>query len=221
MRDQEYYLDSLIRCYDEGVSPGGYISYNCMWELAKHSSDEVRIWLARALVNYEDAGVAVPLLCHLSRDPDPLVRVEAVDSMSCFPCRCSFDALCDAFCDEEDLVRAYAALGVADVGNVVSPVDASELLAQYARTEKSKRVLVDIYVGMYLLGKTEALNNVFELFDVPDYHVKCAVLNSLEEIVDENSLSIIRRFMQSIDKTILDKAVVDSILRVEARINNP
>lgn len=220
MRNEEYYLDLLIRCYDEGVSPVGYISCACMWELAKHASEEVRIWLARALVNYEDADVAVSLLCHLSRDSDSLVRVEAVDSLSCFPSSCSFDALCDAFCDKEDLVRAYAALGVADVGKVVSPVEASKLLAQHARTEKSKRVLVDIYVGMYLLGKTDALNSVFELFNVPDYHVKCAVLNSLEEIVDENSLSIIRRFMQGIDRTILDKAVVDAILRAEARIKD-
>jgi HEAT repeat protein len=218
MRKQEYYLELLIRCFDEEVSPASYFSLECMGELARSGSEEIRIWLARALVNHEVSEDVVTMLYYLSQDLDPLVRCEAVDSLSAFPCHSSFNALCEALQDDDEMVRAYAAFGLAFVGKTYDPTKALRILTDAVEQEKSKYVLVDIFAGMYMLGRKEMLVNVIEAFGDPDYHIKCSVLRSLEETANGDDLPVIRRFIQGLDKECLPPAVVGPLLEVEKRL---
>lgn len=211
-------LNLLIQSYNVGQSPTSYLSTECISSIVTCDSDDIRQWLAKALINHKSNSFAVPLLCQLAQDSQSYVRVEAVDTLGSFICQESFNALCLAVNDDDELVRTYAAFGIAAVGKEIAPTKALYLLNQVALLEESRRVLVDVYGGMHLLGQHDALQKLFELFQVDDYHVQCAVIHFLEDIINNDNRDEIAHFINSLNISSYVYAVIDAILQIKQKI---
>ena len=204
----EYILEQLYKCYDLGQSPSNYFDYGQINNLASSRNEDIRSSLAKALVNHKVIDDAVKWLSQLAKDSDALVRVEAVDSLRTFVCRQSFDALCQATVDSDALVRGYAAYGVAIIGKEISFDEAKIILLSMVACENNPRVLVDIYEGLYVLGETTALKDLFSLIHIDDYLVQCAVIHACEEIANDRNKQIILSFLSR--DIPFDNAVVKS-----------
>lgn len=211
-------LELLTQSYDECKPPEDYFNKECLDALVSNESIDIRIWLAKALVYGKNCEYAVEMLHELSQDKDASVRVEAIDSLSNFVCRTSFEVFCNTINDQNTLVRAYSAFGVALVGMHVSRPEALSILHRIAETERNRRVLVDIYEGLYILGDVEKLNKLLELFYSSDYHIQCAVLHALIEILSCENLGEIRKFIDSLDPSIHELAVNDTIQQLKTSI---
>ena len=197
----------LIYCFNEGLSPTNIIDWKRLLELADSDSLEVRVCLAKALVNQPVDTNTVELLVKLTKDPSPNVRVEAVDTLGAFPTKASYDRLCVCLNDSNQLVRAYASFGVAVVGKEISPQSALKVLQEKEYAESNKRVMVNIYEGLYILGSADALRKLIELFNSEDYRVKCAVLHAMCEILNPENKTSICDFLQSFDLSAFPVAV--------------
>lgn len=213
-------LDLLIQSYNAGQSPTFFLSTKLISSIVACDSDDIRQWLAKALINHNSNCFAVPLLCQLARDSQSFVRIEAVDTLGSFVCQESFNALCLAVNDDDELVRAYAAFGIAAVGKQIAPTKALCLLNQIALSEKSRRVLVDVYGGMYLLGQDDALQKLFELFQADDYLVQCAVVHFLEDIMNNDNRDEIEYFINNLNVFSYAYSVVDAILQIKQKIGS-
>lgn len=211
-------LDLLIHSYNAGQSPSSYLSTQVISSIITCDSDDIRQWLAKALINHNSNSFAVPLLCKLAQDSQSFVRIEAVDTLSSFICQESFNALCLAVNDNDELVRAYAAYGIAAVGKEIAPTNALYLLNQAASSEENCRVLVDIYGGMHLLGQEDALQKLFKLFQVDDYLVQCAVIHLFEDIVNNHNRDEIAHFINNLNISNYAYSVVDAILQLKQKI---
>ena len=124
--------------------------------------------------------------------------MEAVDVLGAFSGERSFETLCRAMEDPDELVRAYAAFGVAAVGKAVSPQKAKEVLDRAAEGEQSGIALSGIYEGQFLLGDAAALDRLTALFGPGDYHVRCLVLRALGEVMDGQSRPRIKAFLDTL-----------------------
>ena len=142
----------LIYCFNEGLSPTNIIDWKRLLELADSDSLEVRVCLAKALVNQPVDSNTVELLVKLTKDPSPNVRVEAVDTLGAFPTKASYDRLCVCLNDSDQLVRAYASFGVAVVGKEISPQSALKVLQE---KENNVRIYIDVLCEQIpTIGKT-------------------------------------------------------------------
>lgn len=214
MGDVDQILDILMKSYNEAKPLSESLNDEMINSLSDSDSAETRAWLARALAHQNSDAQTVALLCKLSQDIAASVRVEAVDSLSGFATQECFDILCQASVDEDELVRAYAAFGIAYVGKKIYPDRALQTLLDMAQKEKSERVFVDIYEGLYILGRNEMLEELFKLYNSSDYRVQCATLNVLDELVYPENVSTIYKFVSILDTSICVPAVICAIERL-------
>lgn len=217
MEDATHILDILMKSYDEATPLSESLNVEMINSLSNSDSSEIRAWLARALVYHNSDSQAVALLCKLSQDIASSVRVEAIDSLSGFTTQESFDTLCQASEDEDELVRAYAAFGIAYIGRKLHPDRALQTLLDMSQNEKSERVFVDIYEGLYILGKNEMLEKLMSLYNSSDYRVQCATLNVLEELVYPQNVRTIYNFVSTLDASTCVPAVASAIRRLYQR----
>lgn len=217
MLDEEQMLDVLIQSYADGTSLCATLDSGIIDSMCDSNSIDIRIWLARALAYHSSETQAIALLRKLSKDAASCVRVEAVDSLSGFVNQESFDILCNASRDEDELVRAYSAFGIALLGSVISPEKALKTLLKMIQNESNNRTLVNIYEGLYILGQKEKLGELICLFDSPDYRIQCAVLHALEELLCAENIDAIRQFINGLDKTAYVHAVVDTLKQLDSK----
>lgn len=208
-------IDVLMQAYSDNQSLHNHFSNSELQGLSEHDSEDIRIWLAKALVNH-DGDDDVKFLVSLSRDKDPLVRLEVADSLSTYVNRDSFSTLLALMNDSDDLVRAYAAFGVALVGRTIAQQTAQQTLLNVASVETNKRVLVDVYEGLYLLGLEAYLQKLFGLFESKDYHTQIAVLHALEEIANDENNQAIAQFVWNLETTNRVRSVAEAIKQVRA-----
>lgn len=208
-------VDLLYSHYMRGTRISKTMNDEEIAQLLNSPNDEVRGQLAKLLVREAPSSYAVGLLCQLAQDDDATVRVEAIDSLSGFPCQESYCMLCHALEDEDELVRAYAAFGVASVGRHIAYNDARQALAKALTGGQTDRVLVNIHEGLYMLGMDSELEVLMELFDNDDYHIQCSVLHALNEIANAHNWSKINWFVEHIDVSTLPLAVLDAVDQVK------
>ena len=185
-----------------------------------HNKDaDVRAWVAKALAFNPYNEGTIDFLCQLATDNDPDVRVEAIDTISAFPHIKAYSVLQNALTDSDVLVRAYAAFGVAHVGQIISTTDARSRLQILSQTEKNERVMVSVYEGLYILGMESMLQKLCALFFSPDYHVQCCVIHALEEIVNSSNNAQITAFFNSIDFSTYPIAVSEAAKSLKAELS--
>lgn len=211
--------DKLMKCIHEGKALSEIMSDESIENLPENKDADVRIDAARALANNTFNSVTVDTLCRLAKDEDSLVRIEAVDSLCAFSCPVSFEIMQSALLDPECLVRAYAAYGVAVVGKNIRPDYAKEILLLAEAKETEPRTQVGIYEGLYILGQENALDKLMGLFYLDDYRLQCAVLNALDEVMNDQNRNSIHGFLSSIYSSIHSVAVLDTLERVNRSYN--
>ncbi len=142
-----------------------------------------RCALARRLAS-EDTDQARQTLLLLAQDPDALVRTEAYDSLGSFPCAEVAQLLKDAIGQEPDeLARFYAILSWSDVAQ--GQDEALEFLDTLSG--KSAYDRVGIACARLTFGDETGLDGLLGLLNHEDYHIRCCVLKSLEEFLDEEN----------------------------------
>lgn len=191
-------LDILNRAFESGQSPFRFLSREAVWQLVSSEDEDIRIQLAKALAFADPSDNAAPVLCCLLEDLSCFVRVEAADSLSAFPNPISFEALCGAFSDRDELVRAYAIFGAAMVGSRIDPEKAVAVLREADVPNESDRVRVSLYGGLYALGQQAYWQQLVSLLDAEDYLVRCAVLNTFGSIVNTDNADKIHSVLENL-----------------------
>ena len=185
----------LWECFQKHVSPAKYCSLAFLTYLAENPDEELRCMLAKSLAWDEDRKL-IPVLSKLAADREPLVRVEAVDSLSSYCCEESYRILLRTVADNDPLVRAYSVWGLASVAGDTFREETVTLLNRLLESESEGRIQVDIYSALYILGERSALQCLLCLFDSSDYHTQCALLNTLPDIVNEENRRVLKSFLE-------------------------
>lgn len=213
-------LKKLGSCIDLEISPTQLLSKSDIRSAALSQDYEVRWLLAKTLIFESNQSFAIDTLCILAEDNEMIVRAEAIDTLSSFCDARSFSVLCTALCDESEVVRLYAAIGVGIVGEKLSYGSAVDRLVSAQAQEKSSISLVGIYEGLYILGHHESLVQLFVLFQEEDYHVKCAVLHALDELINTKNYDKIFCFIHGLDTTELPVSVIDTLTQVKQSVQS-
>lgn len=188
-------------------------------ELSRSESAELQCWVAKALSIDNESRVGCAILCAMSNDSDPMVRVEAVDSLSNYVSHESYRCLCISAADPDDLVRAYAAYGVAVVGQHVEPNNAQRILHEMFAHEKCDRVRVGILEALYILGEVRYLPEMLQLYENDDYLVRCSVIYALDEIADNNNYEALVSFLRNVDFSDEFPAVISAIEQLQETLD--
>jgi len=166
-------------------------------QLVAHRSPLVRCDAASYMAEHVDDENHI-LLLQLLSDRNVLVRVEAADSLSEYPCRKTFDALAAVLNAEKYyLLKGFAALSLGRVGVEVDAVSAQRLLTEALEGEKRIFVKLCCYESLYLLGCANMLERIISLYGSSSYRNRCAVIESLGELLDRSNSERIREFLLS------------------------
>ena len=205
------YYDIAKNAYLSKISLFSILSTEEVYRISQSENPEIRCWVAKALSLDDDNAIACSILCFLSNDDDFLVRIEAVDSLSNFIHHQAYQCLLSAASDSDELVRAYAAYGIACVGKYVAYSDARSFLNKMLEYEKKARVRVGVLEALYILGEQTRLLELLDLFESDNYLVRCSVIHALCDIANCSNCKIITSFVENIDLEVESAAVKSAI----------
>jgi HEAT repeat protein len=121
--------------------------------------------------------VAFELVRYL-RDPVELVRVVTAEAVGRIRNTNVLDELEKSLSDSSSLVRSYVADAIGGLGLEKSV----KSLEKYLEKENSEEAKVGFYRALYSLGKKEYISELLNLLNSDDYHVRCAVASSIQEM---------------------------------------
>lgn len=209
--DNREIITRIETFYAAEKSLSEHLSHEEIRSIAQNCDSEVRGLLAKALVHDNDHTISVECLLFLAEDNDDYVRIEAVDSLSAHPCQKSFNQFINSLSDPNELVRAYAALGLAIVGKTCAVDGTIKQLQIALNKENNPFTLAGIYEGLYILGLGDALHKLLDLFHADDYRIQCFVLHSLCEVINSQNKAIIQRFISTLNLDSYSLAVIDTL----------
>ena len=209
-RKQKYDLLEKLTCKNNDTLSEA--EKDAVSELASSREIFFRSMAARALADIGGEFVT-DLLILLSSDKNSLVRTEAVDSLGYHPSEKVLELLINkAQNDPYYLVRAYSVSSAyrvsASLG--ISSDRVRSLAEQLLKKERYVICKVFCLEAMYLCGDDAALAKMITLFDAAAYNGKCAVLNVLTDILNEDNKDIIESFASGVEKTTLAPSVRES-----------
>lgn len=210
-----YNLEFIQNAYLTNTSLFSLISLDDIYILTQSENAEIRYWVARALSLDNNISDACDILCFMVNDQDALVRLEVVDALSNQINAKAYQCLQLAVSDCDELVRAYAAYGIAYVGQHVDPFDAQYILHQMLKCEKCDRVRVGIVEALYILGETNYLSQLLHFFDSEDYWVRCSVIHALIDIASLSNYTVLASFLESINLEEEVAAVKSSVVQLQ------
>ena len=193
--DTEQQRAQLLQLSQEGGALSDGMKPEEIEALAGHADSEIRYLTAGLLADGSGLPQAERLLQRLAGDPDALVRVQAVDSLSTYTTESSFSAMEKALEDPCELVRSYAALGLGWIGTVLKKSSAVLLLQTHRKTASVLREQAACCEALYLLGQREALEDLLNLFPHGREQEQCFILNGLQELVNPYILDRICSFL--------------------------
>ena len=194
------------------------LSNNDFLILKKFSKDynvEIRSIIPPILVKFV-SDESKDILLTLARDIDPLVRTEAYDSLSVFLYYSVEIFLFQAIYNEPDeLARSYAILSWADVVLGLKHVTAENIFYLQNRRDldKSDDCKLSYCYGLYLFGQKNMLTEILCFLNKEDYHLRCAALNLLSELVNQENKELIRDAVMNLLTTENAVAVKDRAIR--------
>ena len=165
--------------------------------------------------------VAKNNLLRLLNDRSPLVRMEAGECLSDF-----FDdedvcsALLDAFLKEKHQVtRGVLVSSLLSVG--YKKTNIIEIVEKAIQTEHCYFVKVSCYRCFHLLCNRDTLQQIINCFSSKIYQTRCAVVNALDEILDEeNAKTIFHALEHFSDIEKESYAVQDAINHLKTKIKS-
>lgn len=177
--------------------------FEVLLTLADDRDAYVRAQVAVLLINFEN-DTSRNVLLRLARDKDALVRTEAYDSLSVFECPDVEVFLEDAMKREKDkLARFYAILSWADIvaalyEDVSDKLLLIEKLKNTSRMKKSEHCLLACCYAQYMFGKEEALDEIIGFLGSKDYHIRCAVISTARDILDDDNREILKNAVEKL-----------------------
>ncbi len=185
------------------------------------SNREVRLMAARSLgLLLRGRRSPRPLINGLN-DRDELVRIEVCESLGAIGDRKALPRLWRTIRDRSALVRSYAAGAIGELGGQ-RDIRKLEAVLQQERSEASK---VGLYQALYVLGKTEALSGLISLLQSSDYRVRCAVANTLSNVIANESnariiLGALEKARRQESTPAAESSMKSSIRDIKKRIKN-
>jgi len=182
--------EKIIRLNEyNGISVLTEEDFLVLTELSFDKDSYIRSLVAPLLVDFINEKSKVILL-RLAQDEDLLVRTEAYDSLAAFSFADVASFLETAVKAEKDyLARSYAILSWIDVslslhydvsGNIVS-------LKKLKNKETSALCQLSYSYALYMCGENGMLEEILSFFMNDDYHVRCAAIALLGDIIDESN----------------------------------
>ena len=211
--DDEHKLNFLDNCFDDDFCTGEHFAV--LRALAYDADPYVRSQVACAAVNFINPGTK-ELLLQLTRDEDPLVRAEAYDSLSLFPYDDVEKCLLDAIEEEWDpIARSYAIFSWADITVALcrNGNDAAVWIRQRLPREKSEHCRLAFCYALHGFGDGAALSDLMAFLRSRDYHIRCAAVSTLAELMDENDRADVERAV----KDLLTRETTKSVKATVAR----
>lgn len=155
----------------------------------------IRSEIARTLAD-SDAFYGESLLITLLRDRNMMVRVEAADSLASYRSMNVFNNLMDVIQEESYyLLKGYAITSLAQIGVDILPVQTKSLLIDVLQADRRYFIRLSCYEGLYRLGVNDTLWDIFKLYKSQDYRIRCAVVSTLNELVDDTNRMDICNFV--------------------------
>lgn len=202
----------IIKCYDEKASLIDAVGSALACKLAEDSCNEIRSIVAKALVWASENEGSARLLHKLAQDEDLLVRLEAIDSLSAYSDKESMTILQNALDDPDELIRMYSAIGFSRICQRIAEIEyGTRILQHYLNIEKCDIVKIALFEGLYVLGDFSKLENIINMFECEDYHIKCFIINSLIEIINYKNYNDIIQFIDRVNLMEVEPAVSSSI----------
>lgn len=146
------------------------------------------------LAKYIDDFRVANILMEMLEDKNYLVRCEVCDALYGFKSEIVLNKLLTRIKKERSsTVRMYI---ISTIGSIIDCVNNKnaiyEQLYILSTKETSKRVIIAYMSLFYLLNKDmEYINKALLYINDIDYHIRCNVINLLNEIVDNKNISII------------------------------
>ena len=175
--------------------------------------DYIRDLIASLLVNFP-TNKSLNILCSLTQDNDSLVRADAFDSLSEFPCSESFKILFDAmFSESDDISRFCAIRSCAEVILLLgrNSEDVKSIFGDIYRRDPSDLCKLASCYGMFLFGEDNALALILAFLGHPDYHIRCSTISVFREILDDNNKQVLKEAVMQLKKNEQSEAVISSI----------
>ena len=187
--------------------------------LVNDRSTEIRSWIGKILINIPTKESQDILFKYLD-DKNELVRCEAVDSIRVFIDKEIFLKLKDmAIEDRSFLVRGYAVYGFVEIGKKLGEKNLDKfILENIIPNENNSFVKLNCYEALYNLGNKNFLNNIFSLFRSKNYRIRCAIISTLDEILNDENRSMIKEFIDSINISEEPFSVESSIIKLSKRL---
>ena len=156
--------------------------------LTDYNDEEVRYYALEALRGYTGEDLFETAI-KLFNDNDELVRISVVQLLVEMGYPDGLEYLIKALADNEELVRSYAAEGIGKLGSTAS----IPLLELNLLCETSTLAKLGFLVGLYLLGEEKYLIQILDLLEDPSYKVRCAVANTVVDLVNEENRNLIKQ----------------------------
>jgi len=145
-------------------------------------------------------------------DPNELVRIQAVESMVAIGDKKTLPKLWKAIHDPSPLVRSYAGGAIGSLGRKAD----IKRLGITLKKERSATAKIGILQALFELGETSVLPSIFELLKSKDYRVRCAVTNTLcDVIVNSTNFEIV---LATLCKALIDESTVAARSTLDASI---
>ncbi|MBQ3231074.1 MAG: HEAT repeat domain-containing protein [Clostridia bacterium] len=208
----------FARIHEEGFEH--YISV--LEEIANSKSSEARAKVAACLCEYNNED-AERILLKLLFDKCIYVRVEAADSLSSFNSFNAYQALKKCTENRYFLLRGYSLYGLSQTVPLNYKDEAQKILEHSLLEEKNTFVKICIRTALYTLGNTVQLKKLFFMYNKCGYRNKCAILNSISDLVDNDFVSQLKDIQEFVGSIIVGKddiAVMSSLERLKNAIES-
>lgn len=166
-------------------------------KLSKDKNVLVRSIVAELLGNFEN-NKSKKVLLKLACDKKALVRVDAYDSLSIFQSEEVERFLRKAILKEKnEIACAYAIMSWSDIVLVMDRDISKKRLfinkiKKIKRIQKSEQCMLSCYYAQYILGKRKSIKKILSFLNSKDYHIRCAAINTLEEILKPDNGQLIQ-----------------------------
>ncbi len=169
--------------------------------------------------NFIDLSKVIQLL----DDNDECIRIEMIEA--CYACEQKeiHKKLFDKLETAEGLEKGYLLLTLSYIYE-----DDKEIITPYLKKgifSEDQIEKLDSYIGLIIVGNDSYLKDVLLFFDLPDYHLRCASVNMLSELIqndyiDYSNLNIIKEKLTRLENVEKTKAVHSSINNLVNVIND-
>lgn len=185
-------------------------------ELSNDVSTVIRCKVAAFLVNYvNDESKA--LLLRLAQDKYASVRMNAYDSLCCFPYENVEFFLKEAIQTEKDeLARYYAIMSWADVAMSLNHnlAENKEFVIALKSVEKDDHCLLGCSYARYIFGDQGVLSEILSYLKHEKYYMRSSALNLLIEVSTEGDFEEIKKAIANMLKTEYSAEVREAAVEV-------